>query len=214
MAARPASGKKSGAVPGWPPERAPSFPGRISRTRRASRTSTGAAVGVGVMATRPRPPGKKAGRPRGGPRNAPQVFQGGSLEPAAHHEHPLVPPSVSALWRPGRLPGKKWGGPGVAPGTRPKFPREDLLESAAHHTNIRWCRRRWRRYGGLAGPPGKKAGRSRGGPRNAPQVSQGGSLEPAAHHEHPLVPPQVSHFRQMPSRTRVKLPHSIHGSPS
>ena len=30
----------------------------------------------------------------------------------------------------------------------------------------------------------------------------------------PLVPPQVLHFRQVPFRTRVKLPHSPHGSPS
>lgn len=31
---------------------------------------------------------------------------------------------------------------------------------------------------------------------------------------HPLVPPQVSHFRQVPLRTRVKLPHSRQFSPS
>jgi hypothetical protein len=33
-------------------------------------------------------------------------------------------------------------------------------------------------------------------------------------HEHPLVPPHVSHFRQVPLRTMVKLPHSLHDSPS
>jgi len=31
---------------------------------------------------------------------------------------------------------------------------------------------------------------------------------------HPLVPPQVSHLRQVPLRTRVKLPHSVQLSPS
>ena len=30
----------------------------------------------------------------------------------------------------------------------------------------------------------------------------------------PLVPPQVSHLRQVPLRTRVKLPHSRQLSPS
>lgn len=30
----------------------------------------------------------------------------------------------------------------------------------------------------------------------------------------PLVPPQVSHFRQVPLRTMVKLPHSEQLSPS
>ena len=31
---------------------------------------------------------------------------------------------------------------------------------------------------------------------------------------HPLVPPQVSHFRHVPLRTMVKLPHSLQLSPS
>jgi hypothetical protein len=31
---------------------------------------------------------------------------------------------------------------------------------------------------------------------------------------HPLVPPQVSHLRHVPLRTRVKLPHSRQLSPS
>ena len=35
-----------------------------------------------------------------------------------------------------------------------------------------------------------------------------------ADHEHPLVDPQVSHFRQVPLRTSVKLPHSPQESPS
>ena len=34
------------------------------------------------------------------------------------------------------------------------------------------------------------------------------------YHEHPLVDPQVSHLRQVPLRTRVKLPHSAQLSPS
>jgi len=33
-------------------------------------------------------------------------------------------------------------------------------------------------------------------------------------HEQPLVAPQVLHFRQVPLRTSVKLPHSPQGSPS
>jgi len=33
-------------------------------------------------------------------------------------------------------------------------------------------------------------------------------------YEHPLVEPQVSHFRQVPLRTIVKLPHSEQLSPS
>ncbi len=33
-------------------------------------------------------------------------------------------------------------------------------------------------------------------------------------HEQPLVAPHVSHFRQVPLRTSVKLPHSLHASPS
>lgn len=38
--------------------------------------------------------------------------------------------------------------------------------------------------------------------------------ESIAGHEHPLVEPQVSHFRQVPLRTIVKLPHSEQLSPS
>jgi len=33
-------------------------------------------------------------------------------------------------------------------------------------------------------------------------------------YEHPVVDPQVSHFMQVPLRTRVKLPHSPQASPS
>jgi len=33
-------------------------------------------------------------------------------------------------------------------------------------------------------------------------------------HEHPVVPPQVSHFRHVPFRTMVKLPHSGQASPT
>jgi hypothetical protein len=33
-------------------------------------------------------------------------------------------------------------------------------------------------------------------------------------HEHPVVDPHVSHFMQVPLRTKVKLPHSEHISPS
>jgi dGTPase len=40
-----------------------------------------------------------------------------------------------------------------------------------------------------------------------------GSLYAAAH-EHPVVAPHVSHFMQVPFRTKVKFPHSPHISPS
>src|SRR5690242_10230360 len=33
-------------------------------------------------------------------------------------------------------------------------------------------------------------------------------------HEHPVVLPHVSHFKHVPLRTSVKLPHSPHASPS
>ena len=33
-------------------------------------------------------------------------------------------------------------------------------------------------------------------------------------YEHPVVPPQVLHLRQVPFRTKVKLPHSGQASPS
>jgi hypothetical protein len=33
-------------------------------------------------------------------------------------------------------------------------------------------------------------------------------------HEHPLVAPQVSHFKHVPLRTMVKLPHSPQASPT
>jgi len=41
-----------------------------------------------------------------------------------------------------------------------------------------------------------------------------GSSGPFAPQLHPLVEPQVSHFRQVPLRTMVKLPHSWQLSPS
>jgi len=53
-----------------------------------------------------------------------------------------------------------------------------------------------------------------------PQSLGGGRLTPCcAHHavgrhEQPVVEPQVSHFRQVPLRTRVKLAQFGHGSPS
>jgi hypothetical protein len=40
-----------------------------------------------------------------------------------------------------------------------------------------------------------------------------GSKRPGGY-EHPLVAPQVSHFKQVPLRIRVKLPHSSQLSPS
>ena len=62
-------------------------------------------------------------------------------------------------------------------------------------------------------PSNKKRGDAEEGPRQSPRVSQGGSLYSFAH-EHPLVAPQVLHFMHVPLRTRVKFPHSPHGSPS
>ena len=52
------------------------------------------------------------------------------------------------------------------------------------------------------------------GSGRTPQVSQGGCKSFKHHHEQPLVEPHVSHFKQVPFRTRVKLPHSEHESPS
>jgi hypothetical protein len=40
------------------------------------------------------------------------------------------------------------------------------------------------------------------------------SPDRAIGYEHPVVDPQVSHFMQVPLRTRVKLPHSPQASPS
>ncbi len=37
---------------------------------------------------------------------------------------------------------------------------------------------------------------------------------PSARYEQPVVEPQVSHFKQVPLRTRVKLAQFGHGSPS
>ena len=39
-------------------------------------------------------------------------------------------------------------------------------------------------------------------------------IDSAGAYEQPLVEPQVSHFRQVPFRTMVKLPHSEQLSPS
>ena len=44
-----------------------------------------------------------------------------------------------------------------------------------------------------------------------PLPRHGNSVSP---YEQPLVEPQVSHFRQVPLRTMVKLPHSEQLSPS
>ncbi len=41
-----------------------------------------------------------------------------------------------------------------------------------------------------------------------------GALQLELDHEHPVVDPHVSHFMQVPLRTKVKLPHSEHISPS
>lgn len=41
-----------------------------------------------------------------------------------------------------------------------------------------------------------------------------GAAGPVAPYEQPVVPPQVSHFRQVPLRTSVKFPHSGQLSPS
>ncbi len=74
-------------------------------------------------------------------------------------------------------------------------------------------------------------GGSRRGQKNGPGIEMpgpaglgGGSLallrwevrhRPyASHHEQPVVEPQVSHFRQVPLRTRVKLAQLGQGSPS
>src|SRR5262249_17002156 len=50
------------------------------------------------------------------------------------------------------------------------------------------------------------------GPEPGSGPSSGGGE--ALPQEQPVVPPQVSHFRQVPLRTRVKLPHVPQASPS
>jgi hypothetical protein len=45
-------------------------------------------------------------------------------------------------------------------------------------------------------------------------TATGAGHEPSSVHEHPVVPPQVSHFRHVPLRTIVKLPHSGQDSPT
>jgi hypothetical protein len=50
-----------------------------------------------------------------------------------------------------------------------------------------------------------------GGGRLLPWVGETLAVEP---HEQPVVEPQVSHFRQVPLRTRVKLAQLGQGSPS
>ena len=84
---------------------------------------------------------------------------------------------------------------GEAPKTRPKFSREEGWMTLRSRAEKKW------------GGPGAA-------PRNQPQVSQGGTVNTMGHYEHPLVDPQVTHFRQVPFRTKVKLPHSEHESPS
>src|SRR6185503_1292597 len=55
-------------------------------------------------------------------------------------------------------------------------------------------------------PAGSSSGRRDGG--------RPAGSDPNYSQLHPLVPPQVSHLRQVPLRTRVKLPHSVQLSPS
>lgn len=50
--------------------------------------------------------------------------------------------------------------------------------------------------------------------RNSNDDSHSPVRWPVCAHEHPVVPPQVSHFMQVPLRTSVKLPHSGQASPS
>jgi hypothetical protein len=56
-------------------------------------------------------------------------------------------------------------------------------------------------------PPGRRLGR-----RKVTALSRLAPL--ASPHEQPVVEPQVSHFKQVPLRTRVKLAQFGHGSPS
>ena len=70
-----------------------------------------------------------------------------------------------------------------------------------HHTgNIA------RAFGGVLGAP-KQRGRNMSGLSDV-------SVFLRVAYEQPLVEPQVSHFRQVPLRTMVKLPHSEQLSPS
>jgi hypothetical protein len=63
--------------------------------------------------------------------------------------------------------------------------------------------------------PAAPAGRSvPGPPRGSSVEGYGGGERLSGHHEQPVVLPQVMHFRQVPLRTRVKLPQSSQESPS
>lgn len=53
-----------------------------------------------------------------------------------------------------------------------------------------------------------------GGIPPTPKVTGSSNVPVISHHEHPLVPPHVMHFMQVPFRTRVKFPHSSQASPS
>ncbi len=57
--------------------------------------------------------------------------------------------------------------------------------------------------------PSRRAGpsRLRAGPAAGARAGRDGQLQP-------VVAPQVAHLRQVPLRTRVKLPHSSQASPS
>jgi len=60
---------------------------------------------------------------------------------------------------------------------------------------------------GLEPPPTMKKTAGRSDPAVSKRVQSLTQL-------HPLVPPHVSHFRQVPFRTSVKFPHEPQASPS
>src|ERR1044072_3029956 len=53
-----------------------------------------------------------------------------------------------------------------------------------------------------------------GVPGSSPGTTSESADAPSRFYEHPVVLPHVSHFMQVPLRTRVKLPHSPQASPS
>jgi hypothetical protein len=71
----------------------------------------------------------------------------------------------------------------------------------------------WRRIAGVLYPE-TRANLSRANFAARNTGSSPGITVDDGPHEHPVVDPHVSHFIQVPFRTKVKFPHSPHISPS
>ncbi len=123
---------------------------------------------------------------------------------------------VTPPWR-----GRQHGGPGRSAGS-PTFTGCRSQRRMRQQRTIRPGRPR------RPSARGERLQKNGGEPKPTPKLgrthheirqSAGQSPDPTTHvsngsHEHPLVAPQVTHLRQVPLRTSVRLPHSSHGSPS